>query len=77
MLEKGTLQYRSTSATTLNGQSVAEPNFAVPFAKISEVKYEADKSGRLHLEVQLPKGSKEKRKGFNFYPREARTRKQW
>ncbi|HEX8456376.1 MAG TPA: trypsin-like peptidase domain-containing protein [Pyrinomonadaceae bacterium] len=77
LLEKGSLEYRSKSNTTVNGQSVSEPNFTVPFAKISEVKYEEDKGRRLHMEVVIPKGSKEERKGFNFYPTEARTRKQY
>lgn len=77
IVEKGSLQYRSTSNTTVNGQSVSEPNFTVPLGKISEIKYEADKGGRLHLEVLIPKGSKEERKGLNFYPKEAKTRRQY
>jgi tetratricopeptide (TPR) repeat protein len=77
IIEKGSLQYQSKSATTVNGQSVSEPNFTVPFAKISEVKYEENKGRRLHMEVVIPKGNKEERKGFNFYPTEARTRKQY
>lgn len=77
IVEKGSLQYQSKSTTTVNGQNVSEPNFTVPFAKISEVKYEEDKGRRLHMEVAIPKGSKEERKGFNFYPTEARTRKQY
>jgi hypothetical protein len=70
-LRKDAFEFRSTSFTTMTGMRVSMHDFSVPLNKIYELKYEPQKSGRLHAVVGIQEGSREGRKKYDFYPKEA------
>jgi hypothetical protein len=70
-LRKDAFEFRSTSSTTMTDRRVSMHDFSVPLNKIYELKYEPQKSGRLHAVVGIQKGSKEEQKKYDFYPDEA------
>jgi hypothetical protein len=64
---KGMLGFTSTDKTG--------HDFNVPANKIYELTFEPRKQGRVHVQVGIPKGSKEEKKTYNFHVSHAATRR--
>lgn len=76
ILHKDSLELRITSNTTKTGVRVSDESFRVPLSAVYELKHEANKEGRLKVEVGITGGGgagKEKRRTYNFYPADARV----
>ncbi|MEK6300520.1 MAG: carboxypeptidase-like regulatory domain-containing protein [Acidobacteriota bacterium] len=62
----GTLTLRKTSFE-FHSLDMSGHDLTAGYEKITELKNEAGKAGRLHLKVGVPKGNKEDKKDYNFH----------
>lgn len=62
--KKGSLQYQSLERS--------DEDFNIPASKLYKIKPEAQKAGRVNIEVGIPKGTKEDKKTYNFHSAQAR-----
>lgn len=72
VLDKDSVELRGGVGLSESRQlAFSSHDFKVPLNKISEIKVEPHKFGRLHLRVAIKKGNKEESKNYDLYPGDA------